>query len=30
MEVGITEDDIEVKRRIMEIAKRGMNLIEDN
>jgi len=30
MEVGITEDDIEVKRRIIEIAKRGMNLIEDN
>ena len=30
MEVGITEDDIKVKRRIMEIAKRGMNLIEDN
>ena len=30
MEVGITEDDIEVKRRRIEIAKRGMNLIEDN
>ena len=30
IEVGITEDDIEVKRRIMEIAKRGMNLIDDN
>ena len=30
MEVGITEKDIVVKRRIIEIAKRGMNLIEDN
>ena len=30
MKVGITEDDIELKKRIQEIAKRGMNLIEDN
>ncbi|WP_296783058.1 MarR family winged helix-turn-helix transcriptional regulator [uncultured Methanobrevibacter sp.] len=30
MEVGITEDDIELKKRIKEIAIKGMNLIEDN
>lgn len=29
-EVGITEDDNELKKRIKEIAIRGMNLIEDN
>ena len=30
IEVGITEDDIELKKRIKEIAIKGMNLIEDN
>ena len=30
MEVGISEDDIELKKRIKEIAIKGMNLIEDN
>ncbi len=30
MEVGITEEDIELKKRIKEIAIKGMNLIEDN
>ena len=29
-EVGITDDDIELKKRIMEIAIRGKNLIEEN
>ncbi|WP_405298343.1 MarR family winged helix-turn-helix transcriptional regulator [Methanobrevibacter sp.] len=30
IEVGITEEDIELKKRIKEIAIKGMNLIEDN
>ena len=30
MEVGITEEEIELKKRIKEIAIKGMNLIEDN
>ena len=30
MEVGISEYDIELKKRIKEIAIKGMNLIEDN
>lgn len=29
VEVGITDDDIELKERIMEIALNGMKLIED-
>ena len=29
-EVGITEDDYELKQRIMEIALNGMKLIEEN
>ena len=29
-EVGITDNDIEIKRRIKEIAINGMKLIEDN
>lgn len=29
-EVGITDDDIELKKRIKEIALKGMKLIEDN
>ena len=28
-EVGITDEDIELKKRIKEIAMRGMNLIEE-
>ena len=29
-EVGISEEDIEIKKRIKEIAIKGMKLIEDN
>lgn len=30
MEVGITDEDTELKKRLQEIAIKGMNLIDDN